>query len=160
MNSTSSPSTSSTRGNKVQAFIVAACVAVLTALFVAGCGQSPEAAPAEGEPAAIAEVPGTDLHRLTLTEHAVERVGIVTAATAVDPQTGKLTVPYGAVLYDSSGKAWVYTNPEPRVYVRQSITVERINGDVAVLTDGPPAGTVVVTTGAEELLGTEFDTAE
>ena len=80
--------------------------------------------------------------------------------TAVDPQTGKLTVPYGAILYDSSGKAWVYTNPEPRVYVRQAITVQRINGDVAVLTDGPPAGTVVVTTGAEELLGTEFDTAE
>ena len=79
---------------------------------------------------------------------------------AVDPQTQKLTVPYGAILYDSSGKAWVYTNPEPLVYVRQSITVQRINGDVAVLTDGPPAGTVVVTTGAEELLGTEFDTAE
>ena len=79
---------------------------------------------------------------------------------AVDPQTKKLTVPYGAILYDSSGKAWVYTNPEPRVYVRQSITVQRINGDVAVLTDGPAAGTVVVTTGAEELLGTEFDTAE
>ncbi|MFF2244031.1 hypothetical protein ACFVTM_07580 [Arthrobacter sp. NPDC058130] len=155
MNSISSP-----RGNKAAGLIIAAFVTVFMALGVAGCAQAPEAAPSEGEPAAIAEVPGTDLHRLTLTEHAVERVGIVTAVIATDPQTGKLTVPYGAILYDSSGKAWVYANPEPRVYVRQSITVERINGDVAVLTDGPRAGTVVVTTGAEELLGTEFDTAE
>ncbi len=155
MNSPLSP-----RGNKVATFIVAVFVTVITALSATGCAQAPEAAPSEGEPAEIAEVPGADLHRLTLTEHAVERVGIATAVIAVDPQTRKLTVPYGAILYDSSGKAWVYTNPEPRVYVRQSITVQRINGDVAVLTDGPPAGTVVVTTGAEELLGTEFDTAE
>jgi len=144
----------------VATFIVAVFVTVFMALSATGCAQSQEAAPSEGEPAQIAEVPGTDLHRLTLTEHAVERVGIATAVIAADPQTKKLTVPYGAVLYDSSGKAWVYTNPEPRVYVRQPITVQRINGDVAVLTDGPPAGTVVVTTGAEELLGTEFDTAE
>lgn len=155
MNSIPSP-----RGNKAAGVIIAAFVTVFMAFGVAGCAQAPAAAPSEGEPAAIAEVPGTDLHRLTLTEHAIERVGIATAVIATDPQTGKLTVPYGAVLYDSSGKAWVYANPEPRVYVRQSITVQRINGDVAVLTDGPPAGTVVVTTGAEELLGTEFDTAE
>jgi hypothetical protein len=160
MNSTSSPSTSSTKGNRIRSFIAAALLTVFTALGVAGCAQSPAAGPSEGEPATIAEVPGTDLHRLTLTDHAVERVGIVTATTAVDPQSGKLTVPYGAVLYDSAGKAWVYTNPEPRVYVRHSITVERINGDVAVLTDGPPAGTVVVTIGAAELLGAEFDTGE
>ena len=153
-------STLSRRGNRVAVFIVAAFLTVFMGLGVAGCAQAPEAAPSEGEPAEIAEVPGTDLHRLTLTEHAIERVGIATAVIANDPQTGKLTVPYGAILYDSSGEAWVYANPEPRVYVRQSITVQRINGDVAVLTDGPPAGTVVVTTGAEELLGTEFDTAE
>jgi len=153
-------STLSRRGNRLAVFVVAGFLTVFTVLSAAGCAQAPEAAQSEGEPAAIAEVPGTDLHRLTLTEHAVERVGIATAVVAMDPQTGKLTVPYGAILYDSSGEAWVYANPEPRVYVRQSITVQRINGDIAVLTDGPPAGTVVVTTGAEELLGTEFDTAE
>lgn len=155
MNSTPSQQ----RGNKVASFIIGAFVTALTALSIAGCSPTPAAAPADGDPAVVAEVPGTDLHRLTLTEHAVERVGIETAATATDPQTKKLTVPYGAVIYDSTGKTWVYTNPEPRVYIRQPITVERINGDVAVLTAGPPAGTVVVTTGAEELFGAEFDTA-
>lgn len=151
-----------TRGKRAAAFISGALVTAFVAVSIAGCSQAPAADPAdpaEGGPAVVAEVPGTDLHRLTLTERAVERVGIRTAVTATVPQTKKLTVPYAAIIYDSTGKTWVYTNPEPRVYMRQSITVERITGDMAVLTAGPPAGTVVVTTGAEELFGAEFDTA-
>jgi hypothetical protein len=147
-------STPSRRGRKLAALTIAAFLS----LFIAGCAQVPEAAPAD-DPAVLTEVPGTDLHRITLTEHAVERLGLKTEATATDPQTQKLTVAYFAILYDATGKTWVYTNPEPQVFVRQSITVERINGDVALLTDGPPPGTVVVTTGAEELFGAEFDTA-
>ena len=85
MNSTPSP-----RGNKVAVFLTALIVTAFTALSATGCAQAPEAAPSEGEPAAIAEVPGTDLHRLTLTDHAVERVGIATAVIAVDPKTGKV----------------------------------------------------------------------
>jgi hypothetical protein len=64
-------------------------------------------------------------------------------------------VPYAAVLYDTHGETWVYTNPEPLVYVRAPITVEYIEGDLAVLTDGPPPGTEVVTDGATELFGAE-----
>ena len=82
-------STLSRRGNRLAVFVVAGFLTVFTVLSAAGCAQAPEAAQSEGEPAAIAEVPGTDLHRLTLTEHAVERVGIATAVIAVDPQTGK-----------------------------------------------------------------------
>ncbi|MGY2746722.1 hypothetical protein ACQCSU_00900 [Pseudarthrobacter sp. O4] len=145
----------SLRGSRTMALIIAAFLA----LCVAGCGPTPEAAPSGADPAVLAEVPGTDLHRITLTEHAVERTGLQTDVTATDPQTQKLTVPYWAILYDSTGKTWVYTNPEPRVFVRQAVTVERISGAVAFLTDGPPPGTVVVTTGAEELYGAEFDTA-
>lgn len=148
--------THSRRGRNTMALIILAFLA----LCVPGCGQPQAEALSVGDaPASLEEVAGTDLHRITLTEHAVERVGLKTEVTATDPQTQKLTVAYWAILYDSQGKTWVYTNPEPRVYVRQSITVERINGDVALLTDGPPAGTIVVTTGAEELYGAEFDTA-
>jgi hypothetical protein len=144
------------RPNKKLASLV---IATFLFLFIAGCAQLPEATPADN-PAVLAAVPGTDLQRITLTEHAVERLGLTTEKTATDPQTQKLTVTYWAILYDAAGKTWVYTNPEPLVYVRQSITVERINGDVALLTDGPPPGTTVVTTGAEELFGAEFDTGE
>ena len=150
MNSTLSP-----RGNKVAVFIIALFVMVFTALSATGCAQAPEAAPSEGEPAEIAEVPGTDLHRLTLTDHAVERVGIATAVIAVDPKTGKLTAPYGAILYDSSGKAWVYTNPDPLVFIRQRVDIEHIDQEMAVLREGPDVGTKIVTVGAAELLGAE-----
>lgn len=64
-------------------------------------------------------------------------------------------VPYSAVLYDRHGETWVYTCPEPLVYVRAPIVVDYIDGDLAVLTEGPPAGTEVVTAGASELFGAE-----
>jgi hypothetical protein len=64
-------------------------------------------------------------------------------------------VPYDAMLYDLNGKAWVFTNPEPLVYIRAPITVDYIEGDLAVLSEGPPAGTEVVTAGASELFGAE-----
>jgi hypothetical protein len=65
-------------------------------------------------------------------------------------------VPYGAVYYDAKGAAWVYVSPEPRVFERRRIGIDRVVGDVAVLTDGPPSGTAVVTVGAALLYGTEI----
>lgn len=64
-------------------------------------------------------------------------------------------VPYSAVLYDPRGKTWVYTSPEPLVFVRQPIVVDFIEGDRAVLKEGPAVGTEVVTAGAAELFGVE-----
>jgi multidrug efflux pump subunit AcrA (membrane-fusion protein) len=68
----------------------------------------------------------------------------------------RLTVPYAAVIYDPRGEAWVYTNPEPLVFVRHRINVDYIEDGLAVLSDGPVAGTPVVMTGASELFGTEY----
>ncbi len=65
-------------------------------------------------------------------------------------------VPYSAVIYDVQGDTWAYTNPEPLVFVRHSITIDYIERDTAVLLDGPPAGTAVVTVGAAELFGVEL----
>ncbi len=65
-------------------------------------------------------------------------------------------VPSSSVLYDAKGKTWVYTSPEPTVFVRHAITVDHIDGDRVVLSDGPASGTTVVTVGAAELLGTEY----
>ena len=67
-----------------------------------------------------------------------------------------MTIPYAAVVYDSAGKTWAYVNEDPLVYKRAEITVDEIDGDVARLTAGPPAGTQVVTTGAAELYGAEI----
>jgi len=65
-------------------------------------------------------------------------------------------LPFAAVLYDMRGETWVYTSPTPRTYVRHQISVDYIVGNLAVLLDGPPAGTAVVTVGASLLLGTEL----
>ncbi len=65
-------------------------------------------------------------------------------------------IPYAAVLYDSKGNTWVYTSPEPLVFIRQPIDIDTIAGDEALLFDGTPAGTAVVTVGGAELYGTEF----
>jgi hypothetical protein len=64
-------------------------------------------------------------------------------------------VPYSAVFYDVRGDGWAYTQPAPLTFVRHRVTVDYIDGDRAVLSDGPPAGTEVVTVGATELSGTE-----
>lgn len=64
-------------------------------------------------------------------------------------------VPYAAILYDLDGNTWVYTNPEPLVFVRQAVSVDFIEDGLVYLTDGPAAGTRVVTVGGAELYGTE-----
>jgi hypothetical protein len=133
---------------------------VLLALTLPGCSGPPaEATPPGDAAASLQEIPGSDVKRIVLTEHAAGNIGLQTSATSTDPKSGKLTVPYLAVLYDSQGKTWVYTNPEPLVYVRQPVSVERIDGEVAQLSGGPAPGTTVVTLGAEELFGAELDTA-
>ncbi len=68
----------------------------------------------------------------------------------------KKVVPYGSVYYDAKGDAWVYVNLNPLVFERRRVGVERIAGDHAVLSDGPPVGTPVVTVGAALLYGTEI----
>ncbi len=64
-------------------------------------------------------------------------------------------MPYSALFYDDKGDTWAYINPKPLVFVRWSVEVERIVGDLAVLADGPPVGTRVVTVGVPLLYGAE-----
>ncbi|MEO7399233.1 MAG: hypothetical protein ABIV07_00480 [Polaromonas sp.] len=94
-------------------------------------------------------VPGVD-HGLTLNSRV--RVELQNSG---DEEQHKV-VPYGAVYYDGNGAAWVYVNTKPLTFERQRIGVERIVGDLAVLSDGPPAGTPIVTVGASLLFGSEL----
>jgi len=65
-------------------------------------------------------------------------------------------VPYGAVYYDAKGAAWAYVNTSPLTFERQRIVVDRVVGELAVLAEGPPVGTPVVTVGASLLYGAEI----
>jgi hypothetical protein len=50
-----------------------------------------------------------------------------------------------------------YVNTAAGTYQRKPITVAEIDGQTVLLSAGPAAGTAVVTVGAAELLGTEYD---
>ena len=142
-----------------------AAVLPIAACQKAGAASEPEHE-ATVKPAKIEKIEGSDLSRLTLTAKAAERLDIKTAAVAEEQKerSGKTAlrkvIPYAAVLYDATGAAWVYTNPEPLVFVRHKITIDYIEGGVAVLSDGPATGVKVVTVGASLLLGTEFEVGE
>ncbi len=102
------------------------------------------------------------LERVTLTEAAATRLDIQTAAIrdVVVNGTRRKVIPYAAVLYDTEGATWTYTNPEPLVFVRYRIEVDYIEGDLAILSAGPPSGSAVVTVGAQELYGAEVEFEE
>ena len=76
--------------------------------------------------------------------------------TLAGSEMEQLVVPYAAVIYGLNGETWAYTSPEPLTFVRHLISIDYIEGDLAVLSEGPPAGTAVVTVGAVELFGAEF----
>lgn len=65
-------------------------------------------------------------------------------------------VPYSALIYDPNGDTWVYTSPTPRTFIRYEVEVDYIEGNMAVLDEGPPTGTVIATVGVAELYGAEF----
>ncbi|HYG55263.1 MAG TPA: hypothetical protein VD965_08190 [Burkholderiales bacterium] len=75
------------------------------------------------------------------------------------PQTGSngkhKVAPYGALYYDAKGAPWVYVSPAPLSFQRVPVKVDRIIGDHAVLSEGPPVGTEVVKVGAALLFGAE-----
>lgn len=139
----------------VSAIAIIAMIAIVTA-FVVNRGGG-ETAVAHEEPAHVEAIEGSELSRVTLTERAAERLDIQTAAVTEETVDGsaKLAVPYAAVIYDTGGNAWVYTNPEPLVYERQAITIDSIDGSFAFVSEGPDVGTMVVTVGGAMLYGTE-----
>jgi len=134
---------------------------MMVGLCLEACQRVQGGAPALAKPAQVERIEGSDASRVTLTRRAAERLDVKTDVVremrVARSGAMRKVVPYAAVLYDAQGSTWVYTSPEPLVFVRQRIVIDYIAGDVAVLSDGPPAGTIVVTVGAAELFGTEFE---
>ncbi len=136
--------------------LIAAGVVSLSACGEASSGYDYETA-SHHEPAKLEPIKGTDVQRVIFDAEGAERVGLQTAPIR---QNGQQTViPYGAVIYDADGNTYTYTAPEPLTFVRQEINIDDVAGDSVMLSDGPPAGTEVVTVGAAEVYGTEFEVA-
>ena len=135
-------------------FIVLAAVLML----VSACG--PSQIPVTGEkeaPSMVEPIEGSEYSRVILTEKAIERLDIQTVKVSAEQMDGSeyKVIPYAAVMYGLEGETWAYTNPEAQVYIRHSIAIDHIDGDMAVLTDGPDVDTPVVVVGASLLYGAE-----
>lgn len=138
-----------------------AAVVVLVAGFgLAACGESlgAEANGSGVKPAKVEKVDGSDTARVTVTEEAAKRLDIQTTAVRDQQVAGQArkVIPYAAVLYDAKGQAWTFTTAEPLTFIRQRISIVQITGSDALLSEGPAAGTNVVTVGAQELYGAEL----
>lgn len=139
-------------------------LAAAAALALAGCGSASGAG--EPAPATLKPVAGSRVQQVQLTPAAAHRLGIQTqpvrpAGGAQPGHTGGpgagTVIPYAAVVYDTDGSTWTYVNTSGRTFVRDRITVTAIDGHSALLSTGPAVGARVVTVGAPELLGAEYD---
>lgn len=141
---------------------IIAIVLILASLQLSACREGTET-DLKTDPAHVEPIEGSDLSSVTLTPKAMVRLDIQTAPVREEQITKdgisktQKVVPYSAVIYDPHGGTWVYTNPKPRSFIRHSIDVAYIEGERAILTDGPPSGMDVVTVGAAELFGVEFE---
>lgn len=129
----------------------------LATVLLAACGGGK--IPETGEkvaPSKVEPIEGSEFSRLTLTEKAVERLGVQTAPVEIRQMSSEhKAVPYSALIYGLQGETWVYVNPEPLVYIRQDIVVDYIEDDWVALVEGPEIGVPVVTVGASLLYGAE-----
>jgi len=130
-------------------WIIAVMVA---ALPLTGCGKSTAKPPPEAP--AIMEKQESGIGRITLKGRAAERLGIEFVEVAKSGR--RLEAPYNALLYDASGGEWVFVSPQPNVFMRTAIKVELIEGDKIYYSQGPAAGTKLVTSGIAQLYGIEF----
>lgn len=121
------------------------------ALALSSCKQDSVAE--KYHPAKLDSTEVKGIMRVTLDQQAADRIGLQT--TSITTENGKKVIPYGALMYDTKGNTWTFTSTGPLSFVRKSVTVEDIVGDRVFLSDGPDAGTVVVTVGAPELMGAE-----
>ena len=121
---------------------------MVAALQLAACG-SKSTTIEKVNPSTLEEIEGSDLKRVILTQKAAERIDMQTV-----PVSG-LVVPYSAVIYDTEGNTWIYTNPAPLTFVREPIVIDRIEGNEAFLSQGLESDAPIVTVGVIEIYGAE-----
>jgi hypothetical protein len=127
---------------------------VIAGLALAGCQEVPSNL-VKSQPYSLEPVKGTDLNRVKLSDEVARRIDLQTAELRSSGTSKR--IPYEALIYNPEGKVFVYTKPKAETYMRAPVTVARVAGNQVVLSSGPPAGTLIVTVGAAELLATEYE---
>jgi len=131
----------------------------LVSIVVVGMQFSLPAIAAGGDehkvsPIELENISGTKYKQLKLTEKAIRRLDIKTSSIRAS-KSGTTIAPYAAITYGLDGTTWVHVNSGHNTYVRKKVVIDHISGSDAVLKEGPPIGTVIVTRGVSELYGAE-----
>jgi hypothetical protein len=140
-------------------YLLSTMLVLVAGLSLPACKEVESETAAGYEPSKLSDVKGKgdDYKQVTFTKEGADRVDLHTA-TVRRSESGTV-IPYAALIYDDEGKTFVYTNPKPLIFLREPVNVDRIPDQRVLLSDGPPAGTKVVTVGATEVYGAELDIA-
>lgn len=130
---------------------------IVSILPLAACSQHESHAAHGEQPAQVDKIDGSELNRVTLTEKAAERIDLKTTSVLEQDLNGSMrkVVPYSSLIYDPQGRTWIYTSPQARVFVRELVEVDRIDGDQVFLSKGPAVGTEVASVGVTQIYGAE-----
>jgi hypothetical protein len=137
-----------------------AAAAITTAVLstaVAGCSSG--GSTASQPPTASLEKTSHGVS-VVLTPLGAQRIALRTGHVLAGPG-GQLTVPYDALVYEPSGDPAVYVATRSLTFTRYLVPVTSIVGETVYLKPGSlPANSIVVTQGAEELLGVQNGVGE
>ena len=134
----------------------AALASAVLATTAAGCSSSSEASP---PPTAWLERTSHGLS-VVLTPLGAQRIALRTAHALAGPGAQPM-VPYGALVYEPSGEPAVYVTTGSLTFTRHLVPVMEITGQTVYLKPGSlPVNSIVVTQGAEELLGVQNGVGE
>jgi multidrug efflux pump subunit AcrA (membrane-fusion protein) len=148
-------STAIKREDRLMARFNVLVVATSVACLAVSCASALAAeSAAKITPARVEATLDAKIKKVTLTPKAAERLGIQIDEVRADP-SGRLIVPYASVLYDLTGKTWVYISADPLTFFRGAVEIDSIKGDNVYLSDGPPAGTKVLAVGVPQVFGSE-----
>ena len=144
------------REERLMARFTVLMLAAFTACLAAPCASAlaAETAVKKVMPARVEATTDAKIMKVTLTPKAAERLGIVIDEVREDP-SGRRIVPYASVLYDLTGKTWVYISADPLTFVRGVVVIDTIKGDNVYLSEGPPTGTKVLAAGVPQVFGSE-----
>jgi hypothetical protein len=132
---------------------------VAAAALATGCKEVKNAEKVHYQPATVTPIKGDDEHKIvTLTAEGARRIDLQTARVRLSGRDK--VIPYAALLYQKHGETFVYTNPKALTFVWAPVEVDHIVGDRVLLEKGPPAGTRVVTVGAQQVHGAELEFGE
>ena len=128
---------------------------ILAGLFASACSDKAGGAAEKNAPAYLEDVEGSEFSRVILTAGAAERLKIQTAAVREQQVNGsqRTVIPYSAVIYGLNGETWAYVNLDTNIFIRQSIKIDFIDDDTAILLEGLSPGVIVATVGVPELYG-------